>query len=240
MSDKRNHPRLRSGYTYHICSRGNNKENIFKEPRNYPFFLEKYRRFIHPICQTYAYCLMPNHFHALVQFKSYEALHQAFPKVFSQPTLPATTASSIATAAELEFDESVSLLLSKQFGKLFSGYARAINLTYQRTGKLFQVPFHRIQVDNETYFQYLIAYIHRNPIHHRFCEDYETWEYSSYKEVLTYLSRCEEEGNYVSTKSANTLMSLPFLKDWFQSKEEYLQIHQEALDWLEQKWTLDP
>ena len=242
MSDKRNRPRLRSGYTYHICNRGNNKENIFKESRNYSFFLEKYRRFIHPICYTYAYCLMPNHFHLMVQFKSYKDLHTSLPREFPPPVGTALNASDIETTVELEYDEQVALSISHQFRKFFGGYARSFNMTYQRTGKLLEVPFHRIHVNNDTYFQYLIAYIHRNPIHHLFTKDYASWEYSSYQEILSYLSIIKEVGktNYVSTKSANTILDLPFLKDWFESREAFLHIHQEALDWLEERWRLEP
>jgi len=55
---------------YHIYNRGINGELIFKSDRNYSFFLNKVVEFLTPVCDVYAYCLMPNHFHLLVKIKS--------------------------------------------------------------------------------------------------------------------------------------------------------------------------
>ena len=51
---------------YHIYNRGNNQQQIFFKPDNYLFFLKKVRKFILPHCDILAYCLMPNHFHFLI------------------------------------------------------------------------------------------------------------------------------------------------------------------------------
>ncbi len=45
---------LRAGQTYHIFNQGNNGENIFTEPRNYLYFLDKIREHIMPIAQIFA------------------------------------------------------------------------------------------------------------------------------------------------------------------------------------------
>ncbi len=53
---------------YHIMARGNNKNIIFKEGRDYCYFLSlilKYKK-EHPF-NIYHYCLMPNHVHFLIQ-----------------------------------------------------------------------------------------------------------------------------------------------------------------------------
>lgn len=56
------------GY-YHVYNRGNNRENIFIEEKNYHYFMKLYARHIEPIAETYAYCLLRNHFHFLVRIK---------------------------------------------------------------------------------------------------------------------------------------------------------------------------
>jgi putative transposase len=61
--------RLYPGVFYHIYNRGNNRENIFREERNYTYFLHLYHRHITPIAETYAYCLLKNHFHLLIRVK---------------------------------------------------------------------------------------------------------------------------------------------------------------------------
>jgi putative transposase len=58
---------LRAGGYYHIFDRGVNRENIFIEERNYAYFLSLYALHIHPVAETYAYCLLRNHFHILVK-----------------------------------------------------------------------------------------------------------------------------------------------------------------------------
>ena len=61
---------LHYGETYHVYNRGNNGETLFREQRNYPYFLKLYARYTEPVAETYAYCLMSNHFHLLVRIKS--------------------------------------------------------------------------------------------------------------------------------------------------------------------------
>lgn len=54
---------------YHIYNRGINSCNLFEETPNYEHFLRLYEKYINPIADTYAYCLMKNHFHLLVRIK---------------------------------------------------------------------------------------------------------------------------------------------------------------------------
>jgi len=53
---------------YHIYNRGNNGENIFLKDEDFEFFLQKYVEMIQPYAKTYAYCLLPNHYHFLIKF----------------------------------------------------------------------------------------------------------------------------------------------------------------------------
>lgn len=59
------------GHCYHLYNRGNNHQSIFFERENYLHFLRLVRRYL--VGQTLdliAYCLMPNHYHFLVYFKT--------------------------------------------------------------------------------------------------------------------------------------------------------------------------
>jgi putative transposase len=157
-------PLVCGGY-YHIYNRGNNRENIFIEERNYAYFLDLYTKYITPIAETYAYCLLRNHFHLLVRILTKEELvAHANPKGLGDPA---------------------GLDASQQFGKLFDAYAKAVNKAYNRTGSLFQHPFGRIRVTSDEYFAQLIRYIHFNPQKHGFVEDFREYPYSSYKALLS-------------------------------------------------------
>jgi putative transposase len=148
---------LQYGQYYHIHNRGNNRECIFIEERNYRYFLKLYAKHIEPIADTFAYCLLPNHFHFLVYIKDLTGLGD----------LPGLKKPS------------------QYFSNLFNAYTKAINKAYDRTGALFQRPFGRIVVTSDTYFAHLVTYIHRNPQKHGLVADFRTWPYSSYPAHLS-------------------------------------------------------
>lgn len=51
---------------YHMFNRGNQRQTIFLQERNYPYFLEKVRKTFVDDTDLIAYCLMPNHFHFML------------------------------------------------------------------------------------------------------------------------------------------------------------------------------
>jgi putative transposase len=138
------------GEYFHIFNRGNNRENIFLEERNYDYFLRLYAHHTLPVADTYAYCLMKNHFHFLVRIK--KGLEpRDFPAGYSKP-----------------------------FSNFFNAYSRSFNRAYGRTGALFQRPFGRIPVTGKFHLIRLIVYIHQNPQKHGFTKDFRDWPYSSF------------------------------------------------------------
>ncbi|MDX2301239.1 MAG: hypothetical protein NW226_00510 [Microscillaceae bacterium] len=151
---------LQSDCFYHIYNRGINGENIFKENRNYAYFLRKYAEFMLPYVSTYAYCLLKNHFHLLVLTHSEEEIRQ----------LDKNKASN----------KDISWILSNAFASFFQSYAQSINKGYERTGKLFDEPFRRILIDNDAYFTEMIQYIHFNPQKHGFVKNFKDYPHSSY------------------------------------------------------------
>ena len=159
-------PPLAYNAYYHIYNRGNNRENIFKEERNYRYFLKLYAKHIHPIADTFAYCLLPNHFHLLARIKEAEEQDLTGFKNLSgllpEPRNP-----------------------SRQFANLFNAYTKAINNAYPRTGALFERPFGRKLVISDAYFTQLIIYIHQNPQRHGLIDDFRDWPYSSWRTLFS-------------------------------------------------------
>jgi len=156
-------PPLTYGTFYHLYNRGNNRENIFFQERNYAYFLELWWKHISPIAETWAYCLLRNHFHVVVYIKNREDLTGLRDLSGLKP-------------------------LSQYFSNFFNAYARGVNLATQRTGALFERPFKRIPVDSTSYLMRLIVYIHQNPQKHHFSEDFRDWNYSSYHELISDVS----------------------------------------------------
>ncbi|WP_026711474.1 transposase [Flavobacterium filum] len=142
---------LKYGKYYHIYNRGINSDILFKEKSNFQHFLNLYDEHINPIAETYAWCLMKNHFHFLVRIKEIE-----------------------------EITSTKKVLPSQTFSNLFNAYTKAYNKWHNRHGSLFERPFRRKQIDYDNYFQNVISYIHNNPVHHRICEHPLEYPWSSY------------------------------------------------------------
>jgi REP element-mobilizing transposase RayT len=60
---------LIQGNYYHIYNRGINSCNLFNKTTDYEHFLELYKTYISQEADTFAWVLMPNHFHFLVKIK---------------------------------------------------------------------------------------------------------------------------------------------------------------------------
>ena len=75
--------------------------------------------------------------------------------------------------------------ISQSFSNLFNSYSKSINKKYGRSGSLFKDRFSRIKLDNEEYLKNLILYIHLNPIHHQFVDDFRVYKHSSYNSILS-------------------------------------------------------
>lgn len=75
--------------------------------------------------------------------------------------------------------------ISQSFSNLFNSYSKSINKKYGRSGSLFKDRFSRIKLDNEIYLKNIVLYIHLNPVHHQFTNDFENYKYSSYKSILS-------------------------------------------------------
>ncbi len=158
-------PIIKANY-YHIYNRGNNKSDIFFENDNYLYFLKKYDKYITPIAETFAWCLMKNHFHILVRIKTDDQI------VAEQLTYSTTEKPKIIDP-------------SRQFSHLFNSYTQAVNKKYNRTGSLFENTFERKVVSSEKYFQQLIFYIHNNPVQHGFVKNIIEYPWTSFETILS-------------------------------------------------------
>lgn len=75
--------KLEPGYCYHIYNRGNNRENLFLEEDNYRYFLGRYFHYLSPVVDTFAYCLLKNHFHLLIRVKTGTNISRQFSHFFN-------------------------------------------------------------------------------------------------------------------------------------------------------------
>lgn len=210
---KKNIELLEPMCVYHIYNRGINGENIFKEERNYKYFLQKYAQYIEPIADTFAYCLLKNHFHLTIRTKSEVEIIDFYVKRKANKN----NVVKVQNLHNVECSEkqnikipSASYIISLQFSFLFNSYAQAINKANNRTGSLFEERFRRILVNNDTYFTELIYYIHQNPQKHGFVNHFRTYPHSSYHSHLS---------------KALTKLKRDEVLDWFGGRDEFERFH---------------
>lgn len=132
---------------YHIYNRGNSKQKIFLDKKDYQHFMKllylcnSTRNFfsrdisanaydfdrIETLVDIGAFCLMPNHFHILIKEKEEGGI-------------------------------------SKFMQKLSTAYAMYFNTVHKRTGSLFEGKFKAQHLDTDRYLKYIFSYIHLNPV----------------------------------------------------------------------------
>lgn len=163
---------------YHIYNRANGNEVLFKSDENYLFFLKQYKAYISPICNTYCYCLMPNHFHFLIEIKSEKEL-QLF---FNQKTSSCIT---LLGNQDLQGFKNLEGFISQQFSNFFNCYVKAFNKQHNRKGSLLMHPFKRKRITDTAYLLKLVKYIHYNPIEVKLSTQLNEWKFSSYASLVS-------------------------------------------------------
>lgn len=185
------------GHIYHIYNQGNNRQRIFFERENYLFFLKKMREYLLPYCDVIAYCLMPNHFHWMVEVKEVEIEVDNTHRVFTHGVTRSHPVSRQPESKFQSLNDSIAILLrsytraiNKQMnrsGNLFREATKAECLTYSNriSPSFFNTAFGtRINTHHpeDSYPQICFDYIHQNPVNAGLVQKAEDWEFSSFRD----------------------------------------------------------
>ena len=151
---------------YHVFNQGNNREVIFRQEKDYLIFLRLLRKLILPQCNLLAYCLMPNHFHLIVQ------------------------ANEKAVKERTSFGGKPMQEFAYRIGILLSSYSQAINKQNNTTGSLFQqktkakILSEQIEGKQESYLENCFFYVHNNPFEAGLIKRLKEWQWSSYLDYV--------------------------------------------------------
>jgi putative transposase len=164
---------------YHVYNRGNNKQPIFLNNNDYLSFIEYTRKFILPFADILAWCLMPNHFHYLVNTNEQSVTERKSGGLLLQQ-------------------------LTYGIKQLLSSYTKSFNARNERTGNLFQ---HKTKAKNLAegtinYSKTAFYYIHQNPWTSGLVTRIGDWPYSSYAAFTG-----NSTANLVSRPLAETLIN---------------------------------
>lgn len=153
---KKNQQELEKDKYYHVYNRGNNGCLLFYNEKNYEFFLRRFDLYLSDYVETYAFCLLPNHFHLLISIKE----------------------------SELIKENGKTMNVSQAFHRLFTSYSKAINKQENRHGSLFENPFKRKEITDTSYLTNLVFYVHANPQLHGFTDNFRTYFWSSFTKIM--------------------------------------------------------
>lgn len=137
-----------SGEYYHIYNRGNSRQNIFRHSRDYERFM--------------ALLFLSNSIHSFniknlgVKNPFDTDREKQLVNILAYCLMP-NHFHILLTPLE-DINASAFML------KLGTGYSMFFNKKYNRTGSLFEGSFKSRHVHEDTYFRYLFAYIHLNPL----------------------------------------------------------------------------
>lgn len=195
------HQPLLPSNTYHLFSRAVGNEKLFIEEKNYAFFLQKLDHHTVDIAHILTYALLPNHFHLVVQIKSFECVIKNYENVKKASFDPLHT--------------NIPDFIMERFSNFLNSYAKSFNKMYGRKGSLFIDYLKRSKVENDGDLTSYIFYTHKNAVHHGYTSHIGDWKYDSYRPLL-------------SDKSTN-LMREEVLK-CFGGMERFIAFHQQPVD----------
>ena len=191
---------------FHVYNRTNNKELLFLDDEDRSRFLLSYFYYLSPMVDTFAYCLLPNHFHFLIKVKSLGEILR-FLRSRKNPK-PTKIQKKFLQGTSSEYP--AHLIVQSQFHRFFTSYSMFIYNKWDREGNLFHRPFKRLPVQSERYLANLIFYIHFNPLKHGIIGDFTSYPWSSFQS----LTKPQENG----------LMRRELL-EWFGGEQAFQAFH---------------
>jgi putative transposase len=176
--------RFQSGNYYHIYNRGVDRKLIYRTRSNHLYFMRLWQRYMEGYLDVISYSLNANHFHFLVRVRHFNE-------------------AQLGGKSEHE-------LVASRLKMLFRTYALAFNRNHGRTGSLFDGPYKRVLVEDCRNLSYLVQYIHVNPEKNKLVLDFRTWDWSSYKFILS---------------PRKSIVDRKFVLEWFGGIKEFVLFH---------------
>lgn len=196
---------------WHVLNRGVDGRNIFLEDRDY-------LRFIHDLYEFND--VIPADSNTGYRFKSTDIVSPYISRLRSEEQLVSIHGWCLMkNHYHLLISELVENGLSLFLRKLNVGYAKSFNEKYNRIGTLFQGRTKKILIKNDAHFNYILHYIHLNPL------DYlmgaEKWRERSHAGIrsatsaLNFLERYRWSSylDYADKKNFPSILTTSFFKE---------------------------
>lgn len=174
--------RFAPGNYYHIYNRGQNKQQIFLNARDY-------MRFLFLLLHMQGKAPLVHTTRLLKSVKSIDEIKldsDTYNKIIQTKIIELVQYALMPNHFHLLVYETEEGGISRYMQRLQNSYTKFFNTKYDRTGHLFQGPFGAAPVKNGEQLLYLSAYIHANPLDIKEFRDMpEKYPWSSYQDFTT-------------------------------------------------------
>lgn len=213
------------GEYYHIFNRGNHKQNILSDQRDWARLLFLILYFQSPI-----------NFYNLGRQTSHYVKHRVFniskdleKEVAQKRDIEVTNFTIMPNHFHLTLLEVKESGIAKYMQRILNSYTKYFNTKYEKIGHLFQGPYKAVHIRDNDQLLYLSTYIHRNPREiKKWKNKEEFYPWSSYQDyvnknrwgelleskvILSQFANKNQYDNFVKTSPAKDKMDEEILID---------------------------
>jgi signal peptidase I len=140
---------------------------LFRDIKDYQNFIDKYNKYLSPYFDTYAYCLIPNHYHIVAREK----------ESFEESILSEDTNSSKNYRSKVINENT---FLENQLSRICGSISLRHNNKYKINGPVFKERTKRVIIRNQERLINQICFTHRNSFHQGLVKNYEDWKFNSF------------------------------------------------------------
>ena len=168
------------GSYYHIVCKSIDGLILFNEEKDYRVFKERFKQFTSAFFEVWAYNLIPNHTHHIIKTRPAQEIAETISGFQKEEQSKAMLRFLDAIKDENSFDE----MIERQMNSLLVSYANYCNNKRGRKGGIFQKPFKRIRIEDDSHLQEAIIYTNANAQKHKLVRDFKEHPYSSYADII--------------------------------------------------------
>ena len=193
------------GEYYHIYNRGNNKQNIFLDSRDWSrfLFLILYFQSSVPIYN------IGHHISHFIKYRVFNISEKASQIILKDKLVELIGFCLMPNHFHLIVRGLKENGISKYMEKVQKAYAKYFNAKYEKSGHLFQGPYQIVHIKNNEQLLYLSAYIHRN------AREIKKWKN---KEEKYPWSSCQD---YIGENRWGEFLKPGIILDQFSAPKEY-------------------
>jgi len=169
------------GEFYHLCGRGNEKQILFLDVRDYVRFLFLILYFQSPVI-IYNIGRSVSYF---IKYKKFNLASKTKNNILKKRSVELVSFSIMPNHFHLIVNELQEYGISQYMQRVLMAYAKYFNEKYKKSGHVFQGPFRAINIEDNEQLLYTSAYIHRNSREIKKWKDKEhLYPWSSYQDFL--------------------------------------------------------